>query len=45
MSTELGKNEPFGESSLVGNTLQAAVIAKTGCRLFAISVDEFCAGR
>ena len=40
LTAELGKDELFGESGLVGNTRQAAAIAKTDCRLFAVSVDE-----
>ncbi len=40
LSVELGKDELFGESGLVGSTRQAAAIAKTDCRLFAVSVDE-----
>jgi len=40
LSVELGKDELFGESGLVGNTRQAGAIAKTDCRLFAITVDE-----
>lgn len=40
ISAELGKDELFGESGLVGNTRQAAAIAKTDSRLFAVSVDE-----
>lgn len=40
LAVELGKDELFGESGLVGNTRQAAAIAKTDCRLFAVSVDE-----
>ncbi len=40
LAADLGKDELFGESGLVGNTRQAAAIAKTDCRLFAISVDE-----
>jgi CRP-like cAMP-binding protein len=40
LTAELGKDELFGESGLVGNTRQAAATAKTDCRLFAVSVDE-----
>ena len=40
LAVDLGKDELFGESGLVGNTRQAAAIAKTDCRLFAVSVDE-----
>lgn len=40
ITVELGKNELFGESGLVGNTRQASATAKTDCRLFAVSVDE-----
>lgn len=40
LTVELGKDELFGESGLVGNARQAAAIAKTDCRLFAVSVDE-----
>ncbi len=40
LAVELGKDELFGESGLVGNTRQAAAAAKTDCRLFAVSVDE-----
>lgn len=40
IAAELGKDELFGESGLVGNTRQAAAIAKTDCRLFAVSVEE-----
>jgi CRP-like cAMP-binding protein len=40
LTAELGKDELFGESGLVGNTRQAAARAKTDCRLFAVSVDE-----
>lgn len=40
LAAELGKDELFGESGLVGNTRQAAAIAKTDCRLFAVTVDE-----
>jgi CRP-like cAMP-binding protein len=40
LAVELGKDELFGESGLVGNNRQAAAIAKTDCRLFAVSVDE-----
>ena len=37
LTAELGKDELFGESGLVGNTRQAAARAKTDCRL---SVEE-----
>lgn len=40
LTAELGKDELFGESGLVGNTRQAAARAKTDCRLFAVSVEE-----
>jgi len=40
LSVELGKDELFGESGLVGNPRQASAVAKTACRLFAVSVDE-----
>ncbi len=40
LAVELGKDELFGESGLIGNTRQAAAIAKTDCRLFTVSVDE-----
>lgn len=40
ISVDLGKDELFGESGLVGNERQASAIAKTDCRLFAITVDE-----
>lgn len=40
LSVDLGKDELFGESGLVGNRRQASAKAKTDCRLFAISVDE-----
>lgn len=40
LSVELGGDELFGESGLVGNRRQAAAIAKTDCRLFAVSVEE-----
>jgi len=40
LSVELGGDELFGESGLVGNTRQASAAAKTDCRLFAVSVDE-----
>jgi CRP-like cAMP-binding protein len=40
LSVDLGKNELFGESKLAGNNRQADAIAKTGCRLFAATVDE-----
>ncbi|NNE85990.1 MAG: cyclic nucleotide-binding domain-containing protein [Alphaproteobacteria bacterium] len=40
LTAELGKDELFGESGLIGNTRQAAAKAKTDCRLFAVSVDE-----
>jgi CRP/FNR family cyclic AMP-dependent transcriptional regulator len=40
LTAELGKDELFGESGLVGNTRQATAAAKTDCRLFAVSVDE-----
>ena len=37
---EIGKDELFGESGLVGNPRQAAAKAKTDCRLLSVSVDE-----
>lgn len=37
---EIGKDELFGESGLVGNPRQAGASAKTDCRLFSVSVDE-----
>jgi len=40
LTAELGKDELFGESGLVGNLRQAGARAKTDCRLFAITVDE-----
>ena len=40
LSVDLGKDELFGESGLVGNTRQADAIAKTNCQLMALSVDE-----
>lgn len=40
LAVELGKDELFGESGLVGNKRQAAATAKTDCRLFAVTVDE-----
>lgn len=40
LSVDLGKDELFGESGLVGNARQADATAKTGCRLFAVTVDE-----
>lgn len=40
LAVDLGKDELFGESGLVGSTRQASARAKTDCRLFAISVDE-----
>lgn len=40
LAVEIGKDELFGESGLVGNNRQAAAIAKTDCRLFAVSVNE-----
>ena len=40
LSVDLGKDELFGESGLIGSARQAAAIAKTDCRLFAVSVDE-----
>ena len=40
LTAKLGKDELFGESGLVGNRRQAAAIAKTDCRLLAISVEE-----
>ena len=41
LSVDLGKEELFGESGLVGNIRQADAIAKTDCRLFALTADEF----
>ena len=40
LTVELGKDELFGESGLVGNKRQAAATAITDCRLFAVSVEE-----
>ena len=40
LSVDLGKDELFGESGLVGNTRRADAVAKTDCRLFAVTVDE-----
>ena len=40
ISAELGKDELFGESGLIGNRRQASARAKTDCRLFAVTVDE-----
>lgn len=40
LTAELGKDELFGESGLVGNARQANASAKTNCRLFAVSIAE-----
>lgn len=37
---EIGRDELFGESGLVGNKRQAAAAAKTDCRLLSVTVDE-----